>query len=128
MHGFGAQLRGGQESEGAAASAKAISSKRQSLVKVLAAYAKLFSDLATPQSNAPYVTAYITAGGTQAAGEAEWEYVNQNGAYSSTLDLPTDKVQFVQQQNVDAGSQKQVLTYNSYTDLTPRTDALALAK
>jgi hypothetical protein len=114
--------------QGAVASAKAISSKRGTLVKALAAYANLFSDLSKPQSKSPYVAAYIAAGGTQAAGVAEWEYVNQNTAYSPTLDLPADKIRFVQQQNVDAGSQKQVLAYNNFTDLTLRTDALALAK
>lgn len=114
--------------QGAAASAKAIASKRKSLVKVLAAYAQLFSDLTKADSKDPYVKAYIAAGGTQAAGAAEWEYLNKNTAYSPTLDLPTDKVQFVQQQNVATGTQKQVLSYNSFTDLTLRTEALALLK
>jgi ABC-type nitrate/sulfonate/bicarbonate transport system substrate-binding protein len=114
--------------QGAVASAKAIAAKRESLIKVLAAYAKLFTDLGTPASKQPYVAAYIAAGGTEAAGTAEWEYVNQNAAYSPTLTLPADKAQFIQQQNVNAGSQKQVLDYNSYTDLTLRAQALVLAK
>lgn len=114
--------------QGAVASAQAISAKRQSLVKVLAAYATLFSDLATPASKAPYVAAYVAAGGSAAEGEAEWTYCNQNTAYSPTLDLPADKVSFIQQQNVASGSQKQVLAYDSYTDLSLRTDALALVK
>ena len=113
---------------GAVASAKAISSKRGSLVKVLAAYAQLFKDLTTSASKAPYVAAYIAAGGSQAGGEAEWQYLYQNTAYSPTLDLPSDKVEFIQQQNVASGTQKQVMAYNSYTDLTLRTAALALVK
>jgi ABC-type nitrate/sulfonate/bicarbonate transport system substrate-binding protein len=114
--------------QGAVASTSAISSKRDALVKVLAAYAKLFQYLATAESKSPYVSAYLAAGGSQAEGEAEWEFLNKNKAYSPTLDLPADKVRFIQQQNVANGSQKSVLAYNSYTDLSLRDDALALAK
>ncbi|HWC83821.1 MAG TPA: ABC transporter substrate-binding protein [Pseudonocardiaceae bacterium] len=114
--------------QGAVASSSAISAKRDQLVKVLAAYAKLFAYLATPESRAPYVTAYTAAGGSQAEAEQEWTFLNQNKAYSPTLDLPQNKVQFIQQQNVANGSQKSVLDYSSYTDLSLRDDALALAK
>lgn len=114
--------------QGAVASANAIASKRQSLVKVLAAYARLFRDLATPASKAPYVAAYVAAGGSQAEGEAEWQYVNQNTAYTPTLDLPAEKVEFIQRQNVASGSQKNVLAYDSYTDMSLRDEALALAE
>jgi ABC-type nitrate/sulfonate/bicarbonate transport system substrate-binding protein len=114
--------------QGAVASSSAISAKRDQLVKVLAAYAKLFAYLATPESRTPYVTAYTAAGGSQAEAEQEWTFLNQNKAYSPTLDLPQNKVQFIQQQNVANGSQKSVLDYSSYTDLSLRDDALALAK
>lgn len=114
--------------QGAVASANAISAKRAALVKVLAAHAKLFQYLATPESKTPYVNAYVAAGGSAAEAEAEWTFLNTTRAYSPTLDLPTDKVQFIQQQNVVNGSQKAVLDYSSYTDLTLRDDALTLAK
>lgn len=114
--------------QGAVASAKAISSKRDALVRVLAAYAKLFQYLATPTSKTPYVNAYVAAGGSSAEAQAEWEFLYQNKAYSPTLDLPENKVQFLQQQNVAAGSQKSVLDYHGYTDLTLRDDALAMAR
>jgi ABC-type nitrate/sulfonate/bicarbonate transport system substrate-binding protein len=114
--------------QGAVASSSAISAKRDQLVKVLAAYAKLFAYLATPESRTPYVTAYTAAGGSQAEAEQEWTFLNLNKAYSPTLDLPQNKVQFIQQQNVANGSQKSVLDYSSYTDLSLRDDALALAK
>lgn len=113
--------------QGAVASTRAIATKRESLVKVLAAYVSLFKDLATPQSKDPYVAAYVTAGGSAAEGAAEWQYINQNQAYSPALDLPADKVAFIQQQNVANGSQQKVLDYTSYTDLSLRADALALA-
>jgi ABC-type nitrate/sulfonate/bicarbonate transport system substrate-binding protein len=114
--------------QGAVASASAISAKRAALVKVLAAYAKLFQYLATAESRGPYLAAYVAAGGSQAEGAAEWAFLNKNKAYSPTLDLPADKVQFIQQQNVANGSQKSVLSYDSYTDLSLRDDALTLAK
>jgi ABC-type nitrate/sulfonate/bicarbonate transport system substrate-binding protein len=114
--------------QGAVASANAISSKRDALVRVLAAYAKLFQYLATAASKTPYVNAYVAAGGSRAEAEVEWEFLYKTEAYSPTLDLPADKVQFVQQQNVASGSQKSVLDYHSYTDLTLRDDALGMAK
>jgi ABC-type nitrate/sulfonate/bicarbonate transport system substrate-binding protein len=114
--------------QGAVASANAISSKRDALVRVLAAYAKLFQYLATSASKTPYVNAYVAAGGSQAEAEVEWEFLYRTKAYSPTLDLPENKVQFIQQQNVANGSQKSVLGYQSYTDLTLGGDAVAMAK
>lgn len=114
--------------QAAAASTQAISSKRQSLVKALAAYAMLFRDLTAPQSKDPYVAAYVAAGGSPTEGEAEWNYLNQTTAYSPTLDFPADKADFIQEQNVASGSQKSVLDYHSYTDLSLRDEALTLAK
>src|SRR2546430_5545861 len=45
-------------------------------------------------------------------------FINKNAAYSPTLDLPADKMTFIQQQNVKSGTQKKVLDYSSYTDLS----------
>lgn len=112
---------------GAVASPSTISAKRESLVKVMAAYVNLFKFMATPESKAPYVAAYASSGGTQAGGEAEWEFLYKVTSYSATLDLPTDKVDYIQQLNVSAGTQKKVLAYDSYTDLSLRKEAVALA-
>ncbi|MDN3354108.1 ABC transporter substrate-binding protein [Actinomadura sp. DC4] len=112
--------------QGAVASAKAVKSKRKALVKVLASYAKLFEYLTTPGSKSKYVAAYVAAGGSQDEGEIEWQFINQNKAYSPTLDLPVAKANYVQQLNVEAGSQKKVIPYEKYTDLSLRKEALAL--
>jgi ABC-type nitrate/sulfonate/bicarbonate transport system substrate-binding protein len=111
--------------QGAVASASAISGKRAALVKVMAAYASLFQHLATADSKADYVKAYIAAGGTADEGTLEWQFLNSNKAYSPTLDLPEDKMNFIQQQNVSNGTQSKVLPFSSYTDFSVRSDALA---
>ncbi|MFB9833726.1 ABC transporter substrate-binding protein [Actinoallomurus acaciae] len=114
--------------QGAVASAKAVSGKRKALVKVLASYAKLFQYLTTAESKSKYVAAYVAAGGSQDEGDLEWQFINKTTAYSPTLDLPTEKLNFIQQQNVRSGTQKKVLDPKSYTDLSLRPDALALLK
>ncbi|MDN3354109.1 ABC transporter substrate-binding protein [Actinomadura sp. DC4] len=114
--------------QGAVASAKAVSGKRKTLAKTLAAYAKLFQYLTTAESKSKYVAAYVAAGGSQPEGDLEWQFINQNKAYSPTLDLPMDKLNFIQQQNVRNGSQKKVLDAKEYTNTSIRTDALALLK
>ena len=111
--------------QGAVASASAISGKRAALVKVLAAYASLFKYLATADSKADYVKAYTAAGGTAGEAALEWQFLNSNQAYSPTLTLPEDKMNFIQQQNVDNGTQSKVLPFSSYTDFSLRSDALA---
>jgi ABC-type nitrate/sulfonate/bicarbonate transport system substrate-binding protein len=110
------------------ASEKAIKGKRKALVKVLAAYAKLFRYLATPESKTKYVAAYVAAGGSQEEGGVEWQFIQQHKAYSPTLDLPVDKANYVQKLNVEAGSQKKVIPYEKYVDLSLRKDALAQLK
>lgn len=114
--------------QGAVASASAVAGKREALVRVLAAHAKLFTYLATAPSKAPYASAYVAAGGSTAEAEEEWQFLNQNVAYSPTLDLPEDKLNFIQQQNVDNGTQQKILAFDSYTDFSLRSDALALLK
>ncbi|MFF3566479.1 ABC transporter substrate-binding protein [Nocardia jiangxiensis] len=112
----------------AVASTEAISKKRSALVKVLAGYAQLFAYLGTPESKDPYVQAYTGAGGSAAEGEQEWQFINQNGCYSPTLDFPEKKAEFIQKQNIASGTQTKVLAYDSYTDLSVQADALALIK
>jgi NitT/TauT family transport system substrate-binding protein len=111
--------------QGAVASASAISGKREALVKVLAAYAMLFRYLATAESKADYVKAYTAAGGSAHEGTLEWQFLNSNKAYSPTLALPEDKMNFIQQQNVDNGTQSKVLPFSSYTDFSLRSAAFA---
>jgi ABC-type nitrate/sulfonate/bicarbonate transport system substrate-binding protein len=114
--------------QGAVASTSTIASKRSELVKVLAAYASLFKYLTTADSKADYVKAYVAAGGSSAGGEIEWQFLNSNTAYSPTLTLPEDKMNFIQQQNVSNGTQSKVLAFSSYTDFSLRSDALASLK
>lgn len=114
--------------QGAVASAKAVEAKRAGLVKVLAAYAKLFQYLQKDESKKKYVDAYVAADGTADEAEIEWKFIQKYGAYSPTLDLPQAKANYVQQLNVQAGSQKKVLPYGSYTDLSLRKEALAMVR
>ena len=114
--------------QGAVASASAVASKREALVKVLAAYAKLFQYLATAESQADYVKAYTATGASADEATLEWKFLNNNAAYSPTLALPENKMTFIQQQNVKNGSQSKVLAFSSYTDFSLRSDALASLK
>lgn len=114
--------------QGAVTSPAAIAAKRDKLVRVLAAFASLFQYLATPESKADYVKAYTDAGGSTQSAEVEWQFLNRNQAYSPTLALPADKVEFLQEQNVKNGSQSKVHALGSYTDFTLREEALALLK
>lgn len=114
--------------QGAVANAKAVEAKRDGLVKVLAAYAKLFQYLRKPESKSTYVDAYVAAEGKADEAEIEWKFINDHTSYSPTLELPVAKANFVQQLNVQAGSQKKVLPFKSYTDLSLRKDALAMVK
>ena len=104
--------------QGAVASTRAIERKRDALVRVLAAYGKLFEYLATPESKASYVAAYVKAGGSPDSAALEWQFVNGHRVYSPTFELPQDKLNFIQQQNVKSGTQDAVLPFDKYTNLS----------
>ena len=113
---------------GAVASVAALNSKREGLVKTLAAYVDFFRFMTTDGSKQQYVNAFVAAGGDAVAGEGEWTFIHDHQAYSVSLDLPSAKMEFIQQQNVKNGAQKRVLSFSEYADTSVAADAVKLAQ
>ena len=104
--------------QGAFASAKAVVEKRDSLVRLLAAYAKMYRFISAPNSKDAFVAASVTALGAESAvGAASlWTFMNTN----------QERIQKLQKLNIEVGAQKTVLPYDKVADMSLARDALKL--
>lgn len=103
--------------QGAYTSLDAIKNKRQALVGVLAAYAKLFQYLNTSQSKQDFVNAWVASGGTQAEGAATWEFEAGNKTHGN-LELTQSQSAYMQQLNIETAQQHKLIPYSNIVDLS----------
>ncbi|WP_432878626.1 ABC transporter substrate-binding protein [Kribbella sp. CA-245084] len=114
--------------QGAYTSDTAISKRRDVLVKTLAAYAKLFRYISSPDSKDAYLKAYQKAVPSSDAKEAGslWTFAQQPGAYAVDLTLDEKRLQYMQELNVSQGVQKKVLPYDQVADMSLAADAVKM--
>ena len=110
-------------------SGSVIQSKRDALVRVLAAYAKLFRFVQQPSARDAFLSASRTVFPTTPQREHvdEWNFLQKVKPFALDLMLSPERVQYVQKINVDFGIQKEVLPYNRVVDMSLVQDALKLA-
>jgi NitT/TauT family transport system substrate-binding protein len=109
-------------------STRMIESKRDLLVRVLAAYAKLFRFIEQPSSQDAFVKARKAVFPDAPAREhvAEWNYLQTYKPFASDLMLSPERVRYMQQINFDFQIQKAILPFERVVDLSLAKDALKL--
>lgn len=112
--------------QGAYASVDTIKNKRQALVGVLAAYAKLFQYINTPQSKQDFVNAWVASGGQQAEGAATWEFESGNRVRGN-LTLSQSQSAYMQQLNIGTAQQHKMIQYSNIVDLSLAKEAVKRA-
>ena len=112
------------------ASERAISQKRAAIVATLAAYAKLYRFLLTPESKDAFIEAQTTALGRAdpAAAEWQWRFFRETQVYASELTLSPERVKWMQDLNFSLEVQKRIIPYENVVDPSIARDAIALLK
>jgi ABC-type nitrate/sulfonate/bicarbonate transport system substrate-binding protein len=89
-----------------------IESKRDVLVRVLAAYAKLFRFVHSPESQDAFVKARkaVLPSSSDREHLAEWNWLQKVKPFATELMLSADRIDYVQQLNIDFKVQKEKLS------------------
>lgn len=110
------------------ASEEAIQSDRRNLVAVLAAIAKVYRFISSPDSKATYLRAWQTVSGQSDPTQAltQWNWIQQNHPYDTDLELSDEQINFVQRTNLEFGVQKAMLPIAAIADMSLAQEALRL--
>jgi ABC-type nitrate/sulfonate/bicarbonate transport system substrate-binding protein len=110
------------------ASDDAIRNHRETLVRVLAAYGKAYRYVSTPASRAAYLDAWrkVTGQTDPKQGLTHWNWLQEYHPYDVDLVLSDERIDYVQQSNVQFGAQKQVLPIGEVADMSLAREASKL--
>jgi len=110
------------------ASDHAIATKREAVVRTLAAYRRLYRFLGDPKSREPFVKAFATATGKgdREEAEAQWQVYHDIKPFDVDLVLSEQRVRYMQDLNVSLGVQKRVLPYEQVCDMSLAQEAVKL--
>ena len=113
---------------GAWASDHAIQTKRDVIVRALAAHAKLYRFVQTPQAKDAYLRAYRSVFPTASAADSEayWNYIQTYKPFAVNLALSPQRLNYMQELNVSFKVQKAVLPFARVADMSLAADALKL--
>jgi ABC-type nitrate/sulfonate/bicarbonate transport system substrate-binding protein len=105
-----------------------IETKRDALVRTLAAHALLYRFLHSPESWDDYAVAWQEAlpGQPLEEGRVLWQFYQDEHPYAADLLLPENKLDFIQTLNVAMGLQSRVRPFGAITDMSMAADALKL--
>ena len=107
---------------------RAIATKREAVVRTLAAYGKLYRFLGEPKSREPFIRAFATATSkdNREEAEAQWQFYQENKPFAVDLVLSEQRVRYMQDLNVSLGVQKRVLPFEQVCDMSLARDAVKL--
>jgi len=110
------------------ASERSIRERRDVIVRTLAAYARLYRFISSPQSRDAYVAARAAALGKDEPAEAlaQWSFFREHKSFAVDLVLPEERVRYMQELNISLGVQKGLLPYSQIADMSLAADALKL--
>lgn len=114
--------------QGSYASDRAIAEKRDALVRVLAAYGKLYRFISAPNSHDAFMRAReaVLKKSDPAEGEFEWQFTQKYQPYATDLTLSEERIDYMQKLNVEFGIQKKILPFNEVADMSLSKEALKL--
>ena len=117
------------------ASVKAIQEKREVLVRTLAAYCKAFRYVQAPGSRDDFIKAQLDALGIKDGksaspeimdgAQSQWQYLQDRKIYAEDLILSEERVQYMQELNIQIGGQKKILPYDQLVDGSLAREAVA---
>jgi ABC-type nitrate/sulfonate/bicarbonate transport system substrate-binding protein len=107
---------------------RAIAEKREVLVRVLAAYGKLYRFISGPNSREAFLRARETAfkHSDPVEAEFEWQFAQKYQPYDTDLTLSEERIRYMQDLNVEFGVQKKILPFSEVADMSLAKDALKL--
>jgi ABC-type nitrate/sulfonate/bicarbonate transport system substrate-binding protein len=114
--------------QGAFTTDKAIATKRDMIVRTLAAYARLYRFMAKPEAKEAFLKAraVVLKSSTPEEAELQWSYLEKHRPYTPDLVLGEERLAYMQRLNVQLGVQKSVLPYAQVCDPSLAREAIAL--
>jgi hypothetical protein len=110
------------------ASERSIRERRDVIVRTLAAYARLYRFISSPQSRDTYLAARAAALGKDEPAEAlaQWSFFQKHKSFAVDLVLSEERVRYMQELNISLGVQKMLMPYEHVADMSLARDALKL--
>lgn len=111
---------------------RAIQEKRDVLVRVLAAYCKLYRFVQGPGSRDAFIKARLVAlGGKDDASTTQeaidqWNYVQLHKIYTPDLLISEERIRWMQALNIEVGSQKTIMPMERVADMSLARDAVTM--
>lgn len=114
--------------QGAWTSEQKIQRDRPVLVRALAAYAKLYRFVQSPESRAEFLAARRTMfpNASEADHEAQWNYIQSYHPYAVNLTLGPERLQYMQALNMRFNVQSEILPFDRVADMSLAAEALEL--
>jgi ABC-type nitrate/sulfonate/bicarbonate transport system substrate-binding protein len=114
--------------QGAWTSDHAIQTRRDVIVRALAAHAKLYRFVQTPQAREPFLNARrsVFPAETDADHIAEWDYIQTYKPFAVNLVLEPQRLRYIQDLNVSFNVQKAVLPFDQVADMSLAREAIKL--
>lgn len=114
--------------QGAWTSDHEIATNRDVLVRSLAAFAKLYRFVQSPEARVPFLQARRSVLPSEPEGdhEAEWNYIQTYKPFAVNLVLTPDRLRYIQELNVSFKVQKAVLPFEKVADMSLAAEALTL--
>jgi ABC-type nitrate/sulfonate/bicarbonate transport system substrate-binding protein len=115
-------------SQGAWTSDRKIATSRELLVRGLAAQARLYRFVQTPEARGPFIEARRSVFPAAEASdhEAEWNFITTYRPFAVDLLLSPERIDYMQQLNVGFNVQGAVLPFERVADMSLAADALKL--
>jgi ABC-type nitrate/sulfonate/bicarbonate transport system substrate-binding protein len=110
------------------ASERALTERRDVLVRTLAAYAQLYRFISSPASRDAYLAARATALNKDESAEAlaQWTFFQQHQSFALDLMLSEQRIRYMQELNVSLGVQTAVMPFDRVADMSLARDAIRL--
>jgi ABC-type nitrate/sulfonate/bicarbonate transport system substrate-binding protein len=105
-----------------------IDSKRDVLVRTLAAYAKLYRFIQDPGSADAFVAAYASGMGKddRAAAMQQWNFYQKYKPFDVDLVLSPQQLDYMQDRNLESGVQTKRVSFDDVADMSIARDAIKL--
>ena len=105
-----------------------IAEKRDVIVRALAAYARLYRFLSSPQSKDAFVGLYLQRFKSATASEplSQWSFYQKYQPFAVNLVLSEERIRSLQELNVAMGLQKNILPFSQVADMSLARDAVQM--
>jgi ABC-type nitrate/sulfonate/bicarbonate transport system substrate-binding protein len=106
----------------------ALAHRREGLIRIVAAYARLYRFLESPASREPWLKAAAKRAGTAVPTQPDplWKLYQSEKPFPARIALSPDRIAYVQELNVTMGLQRRVLPYDQVADTSIAREALRL--